>query len=99
MDAEVIYALFGIIGFVVIIYYTLRATPKAVREKEKAKKKEELISEYTHKLQSELEQFKDDGLRMKQKAVLLKQFNDELSRNIFFDEDEVKEIITDLARL
>ena len=99
MDAEIVYSLFGIFGFVVVIYLTLRATPKATREKEKAKKKEEIILQYKQKLQNELEQFKNDDLRVKQKTVLLKQYNDELSRNIFFQQDEVKEILMDLAKI
>ena len=98
MDAEVLYALFGIFGFVVIIFLTLRATPKAVREKEKATKKEEIIKDYKQKLEKELNQFANNELRMKQKMVLLKQYNDELSRNIFFDENEVKELISELSK-
>lgn len=97
MDTEVLYSLFGIAGFLVVIYFTLRSRPK-IDVKTKAKKKEEIVSEYRAKLQSVLQDLEDDQeLRIASKTALLKEFSDELSRNIFFDEDEVREIILELS--
>ena len=99
MDSELIYSIFGILGFIVVIILTLRSTPKEEKQtKTKAQKKEEVIAEYTKKLQAELQMYENDKeARVSHKKGLLKVYSDELSRNIFFDEAEVSAIIKKLA--
>jgi hypothetical protein len=99
MDSELLYTFFGIAGFVAVAYYTLRSRPK-IDSQTKAKKKEEVVAEYRDKLQSVLDDLgEDQELRTASKKTLLKEFSDELSRNIFFDEDEVREIILELSKI
>ena len=102
MDMEILYSLIGIIGFIVVIFFTLRAKPteedKAASVKTKVQKKAEIILEYKAKLKTALKDIKNDKeLRIAQKTILIKEYNDELSRNIFFDSDEVREIILELS--
>ncbi|MDB2562959.1 hypothetical protein N9X61_05070 [Sulfurimonas sp.] len=98
MDSEILYSLFGIVGFSVVIYVTLQSTSKKVGTKTKAKKKEEIIQEYKTKLKNALEPVGNDSeARIARKTQLLQEYNGELSRNIFFDENEVREIIRELS--
>lgn len=100
MDAEILYSLVGIVGFVIVIFLTLRSGGPKVEAKTKARKKEEIITEYKLQLQSALEKLGDDkDARVAKKTALIKEYSDELSRNIFFDADEVNEIIRELSTL
>ena len=96
MDAESIYTLLGIIIFILVAYFTLKNnTADEVQTKEE--KRYEIISQYKAKLLQELTPIEDKEKYVAKKTLLLKEFSDELSRNIFFDAPEVKEIIQDLA--
>ena len=97
MDLEILYSLFGIVGFVLVIYFTLISTSSKIDTKTKAKKKEEIIQEYKLKLEKALEAFDDRDLRTAKKTQLLQEFSGEFSRNIFFNEEEVREIIRELS--
>ena len=97
MDSEILYSLFGIIGFILVIYFTLKSTSTKINTKTKAKKKEEVIQEYKQRLNKALEGL-DKDLRTAKKTELLKEFSGEFSRNIFFNEEEVRDIITTLSR-
>ena len=98
MDGEILYSTLGIVGFIIIIWLTLRSGSPKVEAKTKAKKKEEIISEYKEKLANALENIGNDKeLRIATKTRLIKEYNDELSRNIFFDAKEVQEIILSLS--
>ena len=98
MDSEILYSLFGIVGFILVIYFTLKSTSDKIDTKTKAKKKEEIIQEYKLRLEKALEAIGDDkDLRTAKKTQLLQEFSGEFSRNIFFDEEEVREIIRELS--
>lgn len=98
MDGEILYSIIGIVGFVIVIVFTLRSGDSKFEAKSKKQKKEELIAEYKEKLASALESIADDReARIAKKTQLIKQYSEELSRNIFFDADEVKEIVVELS--
>lgn len=62
--------------------------------KSSALKKKEIVDSCREMLESELETLKDDPDAYKtRKTVLLKQINAELSRNIYFDPNEIKALI------
>ena len=97
MDGEILYSIIGIIGFIIIIFFTLRSGSKNIDVKTKGKKKEEIIFEYKSKLQNALDLIDDKELRTAKKTALIKKYSDELSRNIFFDSNEVREIVLELS--
>ena len=98
MDIELVYSLVGIVIFVIIIVVTLRSdVPSQIQSKEE--KKYEIINGYKKQLREALEPLKNnDSLRVAKKKELLLKFTNELSLNIFFDQDENKEIISDLSQ-
>jgi len=97
MDAELIYTLVGVVIFTLFAYFILKSdTAGKVQTKEE--KRYEIISGYQAVLRKELAPLKDNREELLvKKAMLLKEFSDELSRNIFFDALEIQEIIQDLA--
>ncbi|MFT5660655.1 MAG: hypothetical protein ACI9TV_001297 [Sulfurimonas sp.] len=98
MDAEILYSIVGIVGFVAVIVLTLRSSNTKVKAKTKKQKKVEIIAEYKGKLVSALESLGNDkALRISKKTALIKEYSDELSRNIFFDANEVREIVLELS--
>lgn len=63
-------------------------------------KKEEIIQEYFSLMQEVLEKNKDNKqLQVQEKIKLLKNINNELAMNIFFDKEEAKKILKDLSNL
>lgn len=98
MDSEILYALFGIVVFIFIIIFTLSGS-SLNQVQSKDEKRVQIIDEYKKQLKSALEPLKNDKrVMMAKKSELLKKFSNELSRNIFFDGDEIREIISDLSR-
>lgn len=79
-------------GFLYLIF-----KPKA-KPKSKEQKQAEIFEGYKRKLKSELSGIEDRALLIKKKTALLKSFSAELNRNLFFDEDEVRELIQKLAK-
>lgn len=68
--------------------------------KSKTVKKEEIIQEYFSLMQEVLEKNKDNKqLQVQEKIKLLKNINNELAMNIFFDKEEAKKILKDLSNL
>lgn len=64
-----------------------------------AVKKDEIIEDYKLKLEEINTKYKDDQTRLKvEKMKFIKQVNNELSMNLFFDEQEAKKIIQDLLK-
>ncbi|MEA3512125.1 MAG: hypothetical protein U9R37_00845 [Campylobacterota bacterium] len=63
-----------------------------------AQKKYELINSYKKELEDILKNCKEED-RLTLKKQYLQKLNSELSRNIYFDENEAKKIVQDLARL
>ena len=72
--------------------------PKA-KPKSKRQKQVEIFEGYKRKLKSELLGIEDRALLVKKKTTLLKNFSAELHRNLFFDADEVRDIIEKLAKV
>ncbi|MGE3300015.1 MAG: hypothetical protein AB7I39_06215, partial [Arcobacter sp.] len=68
--------------------------------KQKVVKKDELIESYKIELQDILERYEDNKeLQMQERIKFLKRVNYELSMNIFFDENEAKELLQELSKL
>jgi len=97
MDAELIYTLVGIGIFGIVTFFILRNTDlKNVNTKDK--KRDDIINGYKKELYDSLTPLKNDkNAALAKKKELLKKFSDELSRNIFFEQVEIREIILDLA--
>ncbi len=67
--------------------------------KSKAIKKSEIINGYKKLLNESIKSSNGNkDIELQKRKELLKQFNSELSRNIFFDKDEIKQVICELAR-
>lgn len=98
MDSEIIYAIGGIVVFILIIIFTLNKDPlRAVKTKQQ--KRDELIASYKDMLQKELDLLKnDEQARVIKKSFMLKKINDELAMNIFIDNSEIKGIILELSK-
>lgn len=92
------YIYIAILLCVGLILFFLFNSPKK-ETKTKAQKQEELIFSYRQKLHHELSKYKDNPpLKSKKKIQLLKTFAQELQFNIFFSDEETKEIIENLAK-
>jgi len=101
MDSEIIYSLLGIVILIGIIIFTFNTSsnnkPKNI--KTKSQKRAEILDTYKIQLQKALVPLKDDkDARVSKKNEMLKRFSNELSRNIFFDNSEIKEIIAELIK-
>lgn len=98
MDIEIVYSIFGIVGLIMIVIFTFRSdVSKQVQTKEE--KRESIIAEYKKELYESLVVLNDDKqARLDKKSKLLKKFSDELSLNIFFDKNEIQDIILELAK-
>lgn len=98
MDSEMIYAVVGIIVLGVVILVVLN-TSKSKTINTKEAKREAILQDYKNQLHKALSPFENDkDARVAIKNKMLKKFSDELSLNIFFDADEIKEIILELIR-
>lgn len=99
MDSELIYSAMGIVIFIIIIVITLRSNVVDIIQT-KEQKKEEIINGYKQELQDALEPLQNDAkARVAKKNELLTRFNSELALNIFFDKDELREIILELSQV
>lgn len=98
MDSAIFYPSIGIIILILIIVITINSSSnKKVQTKEQ--KRAEILQNYKEELQTELSNIEDDDVRKAKKTELLKRFSDELSRNIFFDAGEIRDIILELSRI
>jgi len=97
MDSEVIYTLVGITIFLVVAFIIFKSDVKSTVSDEEVTKKK-IIDGYKKELYEAILPLKDNKeKRVSEKTRLLKKFNDELNRNIFFDTVEIKEYILDIA--
>ncbi|WP_031347997.1 hypothetical protein [Sulfurimonas hongkongensis] len=96
MDSEIIYSVFGIVVLVIIIILVLRSK-EVVVSRSQEDKKNEIISNYKQKLQDALNGLKGDA-RVEKKKKLLGQISNELALNIYFEEDEIREVILALSK-
>lgn len=87
-----IYILFVIIPLGFIAYWlTRKKNYRSIEEK-----KELIIQEYEKQMQNILQ---NSNNTQETKINLLKQINSELSRNIYFDQNEIKAILQHLSAL
>ena len=96
MDSEIIYSVFGIIVLVIIIFFALRSK-EAVPIRSQEEKKEEILLNYKQKIRNILTPLDGDA-RVEKKKKLLGQISNELALNIYFDEDDIREIILELSK-
>ncbi|MEA3331290.1 MAG: hypothetical protein U9Q29_06305 [Campylobacterota bacterium] len=98
MDVEIIFSFFAIVVLIVVIVITFKqANTNQVRSK--ANKKIDIVDGYKKRLRDELLLLDGDQEAIKnKKSALLKEFNMELSRNIFFDKDEIRKVILELSQ-
>ncbi|KHG33891.1 hypothetical protein [Sulfurospirillum sp. MES] len=92
MDFFINTLIVALAAFSLIVILRPKKAPKS-----KEQKQAELKAYYTQKLVAELEQIDDAALRQEKKIALLKTFAKELKMNLFFDEEEVKALIEELA--
>ena len=85
---------------IIVALYLWFKKGKKVNHKSAALKKDELINMYRKQMKQTLEEcsFNQESLTT-EKSKLLKKIHHELHNNIFFDDDEVKKIIQDLASM
>jgi hypothetical protein len=96
LNSDVIYYIVSIFIFITIVILTFPRN--AVKSKEE--KKAEILSGYTKQLKEALKPLnKNPEARIVKKNELLNKFSAELSLNIFFDKDELKEIILELSKV
>jgi len=63
-------------------------------------KKEEIYTQYKKQLQTLLEKYKDNKtVQIEQKKIFLQNCNSELSRNIFFTQEESIQMLQKLSKL
>ncbi len=98
MDDMIIYSLIGIVTLVIVIIITLRGG-NSKEIKTKNQKRAEILDGYKLELQKVLGPLEDDKeARVSKKSSMLKKFSDELSRNIFFDKNEIRDIMLELSK-
>ncbi len=78
-----------------ILFWILKPKKQA---KTKEQKRAELIILYEQKLQNELFTIKDKTLYQEKKIALLKAIAKELEFSIFFDKDDVRELVRYLSQ-
>ena len=86
-----ILTIFLLLGFLFLVL-----KPKK-ESKTKEQKQEEIRQNFLHRLKTELSMTEDSNERQMKKIALLKTFAKELEFNLFFDKDEVKTLIQELA--
>jgi len=81
--------------FVKFFFFTQKSQGKPA-----ALKKDELVSDYVNQMQDIITLYTNDEETLRfEKTQLLKQISKELATNIFFDKQEVKDLLTKLANM
>jgi uncharacterized protein YoxC len=97
MSVEIIVSI-AIVFLILVIVFTLKNSSKEVtRVQSKDEKREEIFNSYIDRLTTELETIDDKDKRIQRKKELLKEFSSELSRNIFLDASDVRNMIMQLS--
>lgn len=61
-------------------------------------KKYEIIEAYKQQMQTVIQTYENDAIQLKEKKIILiKKINQELNKNIFFNQEEIKKIIYELT--
>ncbi len=82
------------------VIFLLMQNGSGVSVKSKALKKDEIIENYENELKKILLRYKDNKTKqIEQKKLFLQKCSSEFSRNMFFNEDEAKQIIQRFAQL
>jgi len=91
-----------VVSILVIIVFLVKKLANPINKETKSpkRKKEEITLEYEEEMKKVLLTYNHDEQTLKlKKTQLLKQISTELSTNIFFDKQEVREVIQKLANL
>lgn len=83
----------------IVLSFFIKAQKQASK-KDTVVKKFEIIDYYKEQMKELLLRYKNDNdILTKEKIKLLKKINQELSMNIYFDEQEAKQILKDLTNM
>ncbi|MCK9492107.1 MAG: hypothetical protein M0Q24_08445 [Sulfurimonas sp.] len=96
MDSEIVYSIFGIVILVIIIILVMRSKGDVISRSQE-EKKDEIILNYKQKIQEILSPL-DGDVRVLKKKKLLGQISNEMALNIYFDEDDIREVIQELSK-
>lgn len=89
-----------VIIILIILGVILLGNKSNTNAKSSALKKNEIIEQYTNELKSILHKNKDNKEKqLQEKKQYLQKVNSELSRNIFFEAHEAKQLLQKLASL
>jgi len=83
--------------FFIVLFFIV--SKKSYKIKNTLLKKEEIIVQYEDQLKKILVNYEDKNEQIKQKKIFLQKCNSELSRNIFFTEQEAIQVIQRLSQL
>ncbi|MBS9782915.1 MAG: hypothetical protein KGV43_03850 [Arcobacter sp.] len=87
-----------VVLFVCILFYIFKK--ERYFSKPSYVKKSELIEDYKKQMRKIIEENKDNpDKKMQERLKFLKIVNQELAMNLFFDENEAKELINELAQM
>lgn len=92
---DIFFTILAITMLLGVLFLVLK--PKK-QPKSKAQKQEELRQSFLQRLDTELSTIENPDERQMKKIALLKVFAKELEFNLFFDKEEVKVLIQELAR-
>ncbi|MFB1008214.1 MAG: hypothetical protein QMB85_03945 [Sulfurospirillum sp.] len=91
---EIFFSILTILILVSFLFFVLK--PKK-ESKTKEQKQEEIRQNFLQRLHAELSGIENPNERQMRKIALLKVFAKELEFNLFFDKEEVKTLIQELA--
>ncbi|QIR75535.1 hypothetical protein FA592_04575 [Sulfurospirillum diekertiae] len=91
---EILFTILAILTLLGFLFLLLK--PK-IQPKSKEQKQEEIRQNFLQRLDAELSATQNPDERQTKKIALLKVFAKELEFNLFFDKDEVKVLIQELA--
>jgi len=88
---------FSILLILILLGFLFLLLKPKIEPKSKEQKQEEIRTSYQQRLSTELSTIENSDERQMKKIALLKVFAKELEFNLFFDKDEVKVLIQELA--
>ncbi len=98
MDPITLFSIIAIVLLALILFYTLAQGETKVPKSSKDKKRE-IIDAYKMQLRDALFPLQGNPEAVKkQKSILLKEISNELARNIFFGQDEMRLAIEELIQ-
>ena len=99
VDSTVLIAVVGILVLIGVIYAVMQDSAEPVSNtRTKEEKRREIIAAYEAEMEESLQPCTVGTAAFRaEKIKLLSRFSKELSMNVFFDSDEKKEIISELA--